>query len=142
MDWSAATWWWIASGVLVAAELTTGTFYLLMLALGAVSAALVAHGGAVFGTQLLVAAVVGGGAVVAWHLKRLRRGPPGPIAANRDVHLDVGERVQVAAWQPDGTTVVQYRGAQWQARFADAGTPSPGEHVIRAIDGARLMLGR
>ena len=35
MDWSLATWWWIAAGVLVAAELASGTFYLLMLALGA-----------------------------------------------------------------------------------------------------------
>ena len=35
MDWSASTGWWLAAGVLVAAELATGTFYLLMLALGA-----------------------------------------------------------------------------------------------------------
>ena len=34
MDWSHATWWWVATGVLVAAELATGTFYLLMLAIG------------------------------------------------------------------------------------------------------------
>ncbi|MBA3625982.1 MAG: NfeD family protein, partial [Methylibium sp.] len=40
MEWSAATLWWIAAGVLIAAELATGTFYLLLLALGATAAAL------------------------------------------------------------------------------------------------------
>ena len=40
MDWSHATTWWIVAGVLVAAELATGTFYLLMLALGAAAAAM------------------------------------------------------------------------------------------------------
>src|ERR671928_123616 len=34
MDISASTFWWVAAGVAVAAELTTGTFYLLMVALG------------------------------------------------------------------------------------------------------------
>jgi hypothetical protein len=45
MDWSWSTWWWIATGALVAAELVTGTFYLLMLALGTAVAALVGMAG-------------------------------------------------------------------------------------------------
>ena len=59
-----STWWWIVTGVLVALELTTGTFYLLMLAIGGVSGALAAHAGASFATQMVVAALVGGVAVV------------------------------------------------------------------------------
>jgi len=39
--------WWLVAGALVALELTTGTFYLLMLALGAAAGAVVAHAGAV-----------------------------------------------------------------------------------------------
>ena len=48
MDFSAPTLWWVAAGVLVAAELATGTFYLLMIALGAAGAAAAtrARGGA------------------------------------------------------------------------------------------------
>ncbi len=42
MDWNAWTFWWVAGGVLVAAELATGTFYLLMLALGCGAAAVAA----------------------------------------------------------------------------------------------------
>ena len=47
-----STWWWIVTGVLVALELTTGTFYLLMLAIGGVSGALAAHAGASLATEL------------------------------------------------------------------------------------------
>ena len=142
MDWSAATWWWIASGALIAAELTTGTFYLLMLALGFVAAAFAAHAGLGFSVQLLVAALVGGGAVIAWHLKRLRRPAATAAGADRNVNLDIGERVHVVEWQSDGSATVSYRGAQWSARSAGDGAPSPGEHVIRAIDGSRLLLVR
>ncbi|WP_428424061.1 NfeD family protein [Methylibium sp.] len=142
MDWSAATWWWIASGALIAAELTTGTFYLLMLALGLGAAALAAHAGLGFSAQLLAAALVGGGAVIAWHLRRLRQPPATPAGANRDVNLDIGERVHVSEWQTDGSATVHYRGAQWSVRYAGDGAPAPGEHVIHAIDGSRLLLVR
>ena len=43
MYWTGATVWWIAAGLLVVAELASGTFYLLMLALGAGAGALAAH---------------------------------------------------------------------------------------------------
>jgi membrane protein implicated in regulation of membrane protease activity len=141
MDWSAATGWWVAAGLLVAAEMATGTFFLLMLALGLVAAALAAHAGAPFAAQLLAAAGVGGGATAAWHLWRGRRSAA-PPAGNRDLNLDIGERVQVSAWLPDGSARVVYRGAEWTARYAGDGEPLPGEHVIRGVDGNRLLLGR
>jgi membrane protein implicated in regulation of membrane protease activity len=37
--------WWLLAGTAVAVELLTGTFYLLMLAIGLVAAALAAHAG-------------------------------------------------------------------------------------------------
>ena len=139
MDWSLSTWWWIASGLLVAAELATGTFYLLMLALGAAAAALSAHAGLGFSGQILAAALVGGGAVAAWHFRRQRHPSGGP---DRNVNLDIGERVRVDAWLADGSASILYRGAQWSARFAGDGVPEPGEFVIRGLDGNRLLLGR
>jgi membrane protein implicated in regulation of membrane protease activity len=141
MDWSAATGWWVAVGLVVAAEMATGTFYLLMLALGMAAAALAAHAGAAFSAQLLAASLVGGGATVAWHLWRGWR-TPAPPTGNRDLNLDIGERVQVSAWLPDGSARVVYRGAEWTARYAGDGEPLPGEHVIRGVDGNRLLLGR
>jgi membrane protein implicated in regulation of membrane protease activity len=142
MDWSASTWWWVACGVLVAAEMTTGTFYLLMLALGVAAAALAAHGGLGFSGQLVVAAVVGGGAVAAWHFKRGARPAAAPAGSNRDVNLDIGEQVRVEAWDAEGQAQVSYRGAQWAARWHDDTPPAPGLCTIRAVDGNRLLLGR
>lgn len=139
---SDATLWWIATGVAVAIELATGTFYLLMLAIGLAAAAVAAHLGASFSAQLVAAAVIGGGAVTALHLMRAKHPAALPASANRDVNIDVGERVTVTQWNADGTTRVQYRGASWAARYAGADAPAPGEHVIRAVDGNQLMLGR
>jgi membrane protein implicated in regulation of membrane protease activity len=140
MDWNASTWWWIATAGLVAAELATGTFYLLMLAVGTAASALAAHAGLGTPAQLVIGAFIGAGAVAAWHRRRPRT--LGEVASNPDVNIDIGGRVHVDTWKPDGTARVQYRGAGWNARFAGGGPPSPGEHVIRAVQGTELMLDR
>ena len=141
MDWGQATNWWIVAGVLVAAELATGTFYLLMLALGAVAAALAAHLGSALNGQLVAAALVGGGAVTAWRFKRGgQAAAAAPAGENRDVNLDIGETVIVTAWDADGAANVHYRGASWAVRYVGQGTPQPGAHVIQALDGNRLLV--
>ena len=140
MDWSQATSWWIVAGVLVAAELASGTFYLLMLALGAAAAAIAAQLGVAFNGQLLAAATIGGGAVAAWHFKRGRQPVAKPASENRDVNLDIGGTVHVSAWDAQGNAQVSYRGATWSVRYVGSGAAQPGAHVIRAIEGTRLML--
>ena len=142
MSWASSTLWWVIAGGLVAVELATGTFYLLMLALGAAAAALAAHSGAGVSLQLVMAAVVGGGAVAAWHLRRQRQPAAPPAEANRDVNLDIGTHVQVPAWNADGTARVVHRGATWSVRHQGAGPPSPGAHVIVAVRGSELLLER
>jgi membrane protein implicated in regulation of membrane protease activity len=140
MDWSEATSWWIVAGVLVAAELATGTFYLLMLALGAAAAAVAAHLGIAFNGQLLAAALIGGGAVAAWHLKRSKEPRAASANANRDVNLDIGETVHVTVWDAEGNAQVNYRGANWAVRYVGSGTPQPGSFVIHALEGNRLLV--
>ncbi len=129
----------MGAGVLVAVELATGTFYLLMLALGLAAAAISAHAHAAFATQIAVAALVGGGTVAAWHVYRIRKG----TGSGADmVQLDVGEKVQVMAWEGDGTARVQYRGAAWTAIYESPGVAlQPGWHVIKRMQGNRLVLG-
>lgn len=136
----ASTWWWIAAGLTVAAELATGTFYLLMIAVGLVGGALAAHLGGGVTAQLVAAALVGGGAVAAWHTIRRRQPGPPPVSANPDVNIDIGQRVHVPQWNADGTARVSYRGALWSVRFRGQGTPAPGNYVIRAVDGSELLL--
>jgi membrane protein implicated in regulation of membrane protease activity len=142
MDWSTSTLWWIATGVLVAAELATGTFYLLMLAIGTVAAAIGAWLGLGLNGQMAVAAIAGGGAVALLYWRR--RGNPAapPAHANRDVNLDIGETVRVERWNMDGSTQVSYRGALWSAQYLGKDIPSAGPHVIGAVQGNRLMLQR
>jgi membrane protein implicated in regulation of membrane protease activity len=142
MNWDHATAWWVAAGLLVALELTSGTFYLLMLAIGAAAGALAAHLALPFPGQLLSAAAVGGAAVALWHRRRAARPSQMAATANPDVNLDVGGRVLVAAWGADRMARVSYRGAAWSARYAGAGEPAPGEHVIVAIEGPQLVLDR
>lgn len=132
--------WWLAAGVLVAAELLTGTFYLLMLALGLAAAAIAAHLGVELALQLVSAAVVGGGAVVVWHGAKKRR-PTDPSArADRSVNMDVGETIYIEAWNPDGTTIVKYRGAQWTAIHRPGITPATGMHRVAELVGNRLLV--
>ncbi len=140
MDWSAPTLWWLGAGVLVAAELATGTFYLLMVALGAAAGAAAAHAGWSATAQWLAAAVLGAGATVAWHLLRARLPRAAPAASNRDVNLDIGQTVLVPNWQSDGTARVAYRGAQWQVRLAPGAEAGSGEHTIVALHGSELLL--
>ncbi|MDP2367556.1 NfeD family protein [Rhodoferax sp.] len=133
--------WWILAGVAVALELLSGTFYLLMLALGLAAGALAAQAGLSSTVQFVVAAAVGGGAVVAWRAYRLRQPSPSPASANRDVNMDVGETVQVTAWNADGTANVKYRGAQWSAAHVpETGDPVPGPHRIVEVVGSRLIV--
>jgi membrane protein implicated in regulation of membrane protease activity len=140
MDLSPATFWWVLAGVLVAAELATGTFYLLMIALGAAAAAIGAHFALALPIQVIVAALVGAGATAAWHWQRKNNPRSEPAAHNRDVNLDIGERVNVAAWEADRTTRVPYRGSMWTARLAPDAPARAGEHIVRAVEGNWLVL--
>lgn len=140
MDLSSSTLWWLLAGALVAAELATGTFYLLMVALGAAAGALAAHAGLSATAQVAIAAVLSAGATALWHLRRARAPRSAPAEANRDVNLDVGQRLQVPAWQADGSARVSYRGAMWSVRFGGSGAPAAGEHVIVAVQGSELLV--
>lgn len=135
-----STVWWLLAGAAVAVELMTGTFYLLMLAIGLAAAALAALAGAAMAVQLVTAALVGGGAVAGWHLLRGRRLAAPPAAGNPDVNLDVGETLMVDTWLPDGTAQVRYRGASWTVTHLPGVAPATGLHRVREVVGSRLVV--
>ncbi|MBI2748472.1 MAG: NfeD family protein [Burkholderiales bacterium] len=135
-----STIWWLLAGTAVGIELVTGTFYLLMLSIGLGAAAVAAHLGAGTVVQLVVAAVVGAGTVLGWRSYRKTQPVAAPASANRDVNLDIGETVQVDAWNPDGTASVKYRGSQW-AVSSVAGAPlNTGSHRVVEVVGSRLVV--
>jgi membrane protein implicated in regulation of membrane protease activity len=131
--------WMIGAGILVVAELFTGTFYLLMIAVGLAFggiAALLGFSGAV---QTLIAAAVGLGATGVLH--RSRFGRPAKQSATRDqnVNLDIGGRVTVHAWN-DGRARVMYRGALWDVELGGGATPEAGDFRIVEVQGNRLIV--
>ena len=137
----ASTLWWIVAGVLVAAELTTGTFYLLVLALAAAIGAVAAHLGLGATAQVTLAALTGALGTSAWYLHRRRhRQEPTQVQADRNLNLDIGSTVQVAQWDEQGRTQVQHRGAQWTAHHAGLGAPHSGPHRIKSLNGNTLEL--
>jgi membrane protein implicated in regulation of membrane protease activity len=141
-DWS---YWLAAAGVTVIFELFTGTFYLLMIALGLGAGALAALVGLGLAAQTLTAAVVGVAATVL-----LRRSRFGKLVAERrdagrdpNVNLDIGQTVNVPEWR-DGVARVMYRGALWdvelEASVAPGTAAAPGQYTIREVRGSRLIV--
>ena len=132
-------WCVLAFGLLIA-ELMTGTFYLLMVAIGCAIGALAALLGAGLALQLVSGAAVGFAATMVlrrtrWGQQRLQADP----STNRDVNLDIGEVVQVVDWH-DGTAHVRYRGCQWDAALEPGASARPGAQVIKAIRGSTLIV--
>jgi len=135
-DWMS---WLVAAGVLVIAELFTGTFYLLMIAIGLGAGALAAQVGASGPMQTLAAAVVG--LVATGILHRSRFGRPARAEPSRDsnVNLDIGQRVVVPSWQ-DGRARVMYRGALWDVELGPGAIAEAGDYRIVEVLGNRLIV--
>lgn len=134
--------WLILAGVLLGSEMLSGTFYLLMLGVGALAGALCAQIGLGFTAQALIAAVVGLGACLAvWQYRGKRVTHAKDDGVNPMGHFDIGERVHVVNWNADGTCEVKHRGAMWGAIALNASVPlHSGVHTIVALDGTRLVI--
>jgi len=134
-----STIWWLVAGSLVGIELMTGTFYLLMLAMGASAGAVAAHAQLSLTTQLITGSVVGGLAVILWRIYSLQKLKLHPEQVTAQ-HLDVGETVEVHEWLSNGTAQVKHRGANWTAICAPGISQDLGVYLIQDIQGNTLVL--
>ena len=102
--------WLIVGFVLVIAELMTGTFYLLVIGLGAFV-----------------------GAMVAWFVHHWHEAQKN-VDTGVSNFLDRGQPVVLEGWtnEPAGIARVRYRGASWDARVA--------EPASRPVAGATLYI--
>ncbi|WP_455282069.1 NfeD family protein [Cupriavidus necator] len=132
--------WFVAAVVLVIVELNTGTFYLLMVAVGLAAGGIGALMGLSPAAQTLVAALVA--AVLIAGLRRTRFGKlrRGNAAADPDVNLDIGQELDVPAWDANGRARVPYRGADWTVELAPDCTAAPGRYRIVAVRGSTLVV--
>lgn len=133
-----STIWASAAGVAVILELFTGTFYLLMIAVGLFAGAVVAYYGGGFGMQAVLAGVVA--AVATELLRRTRSNTPRELPGrDPNVNIDIGQLIKVDAWQ-DRSARVSYRGAQWDVDLAPGAQARAGEFRIVEVRGSRLIL--
>ena len=136
--------WAIAAGMVVILELFTGTFYLLMIAIGIAVGGIAAWFGLSNGIQFLVAAVVGVMATVILNRSKLGKGRGPTSARDPNVNLDIGQTIRVDLWvlQSDGSATARaaHRGAQWDIDFAGTGVPAAGTYLITEMRGSRLLV--
>jgi membrane protein implicated in regulation of membrane protease activity len=131
--------WLVAAGVLVALELFTGTFYLLMIAIGAGFGALVALAGIGLPGQTIAAAVVAVAATGLLYRSRLGRPARSDAARDPNVNIDIGQVVRVDEWD-DGRARVKYRGALWDVELGTGAIPEAGNFKIAEMHGSRLIV--
>ena len=135
-DWMV---WSAVAGVLIVLELFTGTFYLLMMALGLLFGALAAWLGAGMPLQTIAAAVVGIVATGLLHRSRWGRRPKIDPARDQNVNLDIGQYLKVDAWH-EGHARVLYRGALWDVDLGPGAQPQAGDFRIVEMRGSRLIV--
>lgn len=129
--------WWVIGFVLVIAEMTTGTFYLLILGTGALLAGCLAYFGLTLEVQSLAATLVS--VIGCIGVSKYRAGRRGQ--ANPTQNLDVGNTVRLVAHTDTGLRV-HYRGAEWQAELiSPASGELPPTLYIHAVRNNCLLVG-
>ena len=134
-------WIWFGMAALaLIGEVSSGTFYLLLVALGMVMGGIIAAMGLDLEWQIAACGAVAlGGLVILRKLGVLKKRGVNS-ARNSDVHMDIGQTVMVDAWSDNGTTRVLYRGAMWQAELCQGQPRETGQHVITEMRGTSLVL--
>ena len=135
--------WFVAAGIVLILEIFSGTFYLLMIAVGLAAGGLGALAGASGAVQYIIAAVVGTAATFA--LRRSKLGKPQKSDAARDpnVNLDIGQKLVINEWKSDGPhsrARVMYRGAMWDVDLDSGASAQSGTFTIKEIRGSRLIV--
>ncbi|WP_027799506.1 NfeD family protein [Paraburkholderia dilworthii] len=131
--------WWIGAGVLIVLELLSGTFYLLMIALGCVAAAVAHIAGAAADVQFAVAAIVALAAVLLLRRSGFGRRIRKEASRNPDVNLDIGQTLSVPTWH-ERRARVNYRGAEWDVELAPGEPEDAQTYEITELRGSCLVV--
>jgi len=131
--------WWLAAVVLVIAEMLSGTFYLIAVALGLAAAGLSAYLGIAWGGQASVAALLCTVSVAA--IYRWKQGQ-GKTHEQSNLAYDIGQTVQAVHWSDERHARVSYRGAEWDAELAKTASPDSARQKwrIKEVVGSRLII--
>lgn len=129
--------WLVLAGVLLVSEILTGTFYLVLVAVGAFLGGVVAYFGYPIELQIITASVFS--VIASLLLQSSRRKKNSENQSSAADKLDVGNLIEVDAWNEHGMASVMYRGAQWQGKCIDP-TPVKGLYQVSDVQGNTLLL--
>lgn len=131
--------WFVLGFGLLLAELLTGTFYLMVIAVALGVAGLAALAGASFPLQVVIAAAISLGGSLWLRRSRfgLRANSPGVDPVQ---NMDVGQSLRIENWSAARTARASYRGADWDVELAPGEPAIAGEFVIREIAASRLIV--
>lgn len=134
-------WVWFGLAVLaLIGELATGTFYLLLVAVGLAAGGVASLSNVGFEFQLAICGVVAVAGVLILRSTGVLKKREINAARNADVNLDIGQVVNVDGWSDTRTARVLYRGASWQVQLEPGYDAVAGEHVITEIRGSQLIV--
>jgi membrane protein implicated in regulation of membrane protease activity len=131
--------WWLAAVVLVIAEMNSGTFYLLAVALGLAAAGLSAYLGMAWAGQAAIAALLCTLSVAGiYRWKQAQQ----PAQGQANLAYDIGQTVQTVRWTDERHARVSYRGAEWDAELAGTASADPARQTwrIKEVAGSRLII--
>ena len=133
--------WLIVAGILLIAELLTGTFYLLMLALASVFTWFAMQAGAGFLMQSVVFLI--SASVLIYLTRRMRVQLNQKNRPNLAEYLDAGEIIRVYNWD-NGMGHTDYRGTQWAVVLdqPDEAALTDANYRIVKLDGIRIRVAR
>ena len=127
--------WFLLALAILTAEMATGTFYLLVLAIALAAGGLAALTGLELPTQITISAVIG---IIGTLILRRIKPSQTPSASNQN--LDIGQPVRVVHKHENGLLRVAYRGAEWDAQLLAADTPTNATLFIQSVQGSKLVL--
>ncbi|WP_189458882.1 NfeD family protein [Jeongeupia chitinilytica] len=131
------TLWLIAAAVLVGLEMLSGTFYLLAIAVGLLAGAVAAALSVSVALQIAVATLASLAAVAG--LRRWKHRQP-PRQGGDSNALDLGHLVTIERWIDSRHARVRYRGADWDAEFANPADRGLTRFYIVGQRGNTLLL--
>ncbi|MBA2690798.1 MAG: hypothetical protein H0U63_08345 [Burkholderiales bacterium] len=131
--------WLILGLLLITIEMMTGTFYLLVLGLAALTASALGYFGGSAATQAVFASIVA--VIGVFAVNRWRRNNKS-LPKSMDNNMDLGQPVIFEAWtnQPARLVRVKYRGTSWDAHLLDGDAEAAGVLYICGAEGSRLQV--
>jgi len=136
--------WSVLAGAALILEMFSGTFYLMMLALGLAAGGLAALAGVSIALQLVTAAIVGICATYGLRRNKLGKQEKNNAARDPNVNLDIGHVINIEQWEThtdhSHTARAMYRGAMWDVQLEHGAQATPGSFMITEIQGSKLIV--